>query len=303
MPMRRFLYIACIALLVFAAALVPTPAGSADKSPGAECERLVSLAPSITEVLFALGLGGNVVGVTRYCDYPPEARERPKVGGYFDPSFEAVLTLRPTLVVALKEHARSVGHMEELGMETFTVDHGSVEGIIGSIEALGSRCAVEERSAELAGSLTERVRTVREKVRGLGPGPRVMVVVGRTRGSGSLRGVYISGAEGFYHSLVEIAGGRNAYQGRTASMPSLSVEGIMTLQPDVIIEMTPGVETTGLTPEEVLGQWKELEGVRAVDSGRVHVLAGDYSVRPGPRFVRLLEEMARIIHPEADWGE
>ncbi len=258
-------------------------------------ERIVSLAPSITEILFALGLGDRVVGVTRYCDYPPEALSTEKVGGYYDPNYEAMVSLRPDLVILLPEHAEPREQLARLGLRTLVVDHTSIPGILASITTIGETGGAELRAAEIVGDIEARMERVRRNVEALPPSP-VLICVGRTMGTGSLDEVYVAGNDGFYSEMLAAAGGVNAYVGDTG-FPIVSTEGILRMNPEVIIDMVPDLEAEGWSKEAIRKEWDTVSGVGAVKNGRVHVFADDFVVIPGPRFVEIVEKMARVIHP------
>ena len=140
---------------------------------------------------------------------------------------------------------------------------------------------------------------IRSKTRGL-PSPRVMVSIGRNMGSGTLNDVYISGKEGFYDEMLELLGAVNAYEGGVA-FPVVSGEGIIRMNPEVIIDMVPDMEQNDWDPETVYGEWNVLSRVDAVKNRRVYVFGEDYVVVPGPRFISIMEKMARAIYPDADW--
>ena len=262
-------------------------------------ERIISLAPSITEVLFSLGLGDRVVGVTRYCDYPPEALEKPKIGGYFDINYEAIITAAPDLVVLMKEHDKPREYLKRLGIETLTVDHSSVDGIMESIRLIGEKTGTKKTADKILMETEKRIERVKAMTKDLNK-PTVMVAVGRSLQTGAAGAVYISGRDGFYDELISMAGGINAYAKDTLKFPALSAEGVARLNPQVIIEMVPDV-TDPQTDEKMLEKWRSIPGLTAVSKGRVYVLNQDYVVVPGPRFILLLERMAEVIHPEAHW--
>ena len=262
---------------------------------GAE-HRIVSLAPSITETLFALGLGDRVVGVTRYCDYPPEAKQIEQVGGYYDPSYEAIVRLRPDLVVTVEEHTDAREHLAEFGIDVVGVNQKTVPGILTTIRTLGARCGVAQRGDSIASAVERRIRQIAEATSSR-PRPRVLLTIGRNMGSSTLEDVYIAGGDGFYSDLIEMAGGQNAYTD-DVRFPVVSGEGIIRLNPDVILDLVADLEERGWDEQVVLRQWQSVPSVSAVRNGRVHVLTGDYVVIPGPRFPLLLEDMVRAIHPD-----
>jgi iron complex transport system substrate-binding protein len=273
--------------------------------------RIVSLAPSITEVLFKLNLGDRVAGVTRYCDYPPEATEKPVVGGYFDVNYEMLLSLEADLVILLTEHQDALDRLEELGVRTLTVNHSRVDGILESITTIANRSGVEETGKSLRSSLEGRMSEIRERKL---PGsltprhsdtpilrypdqdrPRVLVAVGRLMDKSSGGEIFISGRDGFYDDLVALAGGVNAYREETLKFPAISDEGLVRLDPDIILEMVPDL-TDESDRKSLMDLWRSKRGIRAVRKGQVYILGDDYVVVPGPRFVDLLEDMAEIIN-------
>ena len=265
--------------------------------PEGEYERIVSLAPSITELLFALGVGDRVVGATRYCNYPPEARDLPRLGGYLDPNYEAMLRLQPDLVVTVEEHVDAQERLGAFGIATARVNHKTIPGIIASMRSLGEVCGVPARGDSLASAIERRVDEITAATEGK-ERPSVLLAVGRNLGSADLEDVYVAAEDGFYSDLIRMAGGRNAYPGGPIRFPVVSEEGIMRLNPDIIIDLVADLDEHGLEAEAVRSQWGSLNGVRAVERGDVYVLTGDYVVIPGPRFPLLLEDLVRIIHPE-----
>jgi len=251
--------------------------------------RIVSLAPSVTEVLFAAGAGPRVVGVTSYCRFPREALTLPKVGGYLTPSYEALVALQPDLVVTLAEHADVEPKIRAVGIEILRVDHRSLEGIVRSIEQVGERCGITTRAKPAADALRQALAAARRLV--AGPAPRVLICFGRAEDFRRLT----AAAPGTIHDdLITQAGGTNVLTSGTVAYPTLSAEGVMRLNPDVIIEFSSG----GADAEALRRQWSRLDSVRAVRNGRVHVFAGEFLSVPGPRFARFAGTIARAIRGE-----
>ena len=270
--------------------------------PGREPRRIVSLAPSVTETLFALGLGERVVGATRFCDYPPEALKVPRVGGYIDTDYEAVGRLRPDLVIGLtaSEHGPVAANLAQLGLRHMAVDQGTVDGLLESIPAIGRACGAEPAAERLVADMRARIDAVARRTAEL-PRPRVLVSFGRTMGGESLKEVYVAGGDGYYDRLISLAGGVNAYTRSAPLFPKVTAEGLADLAPDVIVDLVPDLAEKRLSVEAVLAEWRAIQALEAVRRGRVYVLSGDYVEVPGPRFVLLLEDLARAIHPEVRW--
>lgn len=268
-----------------------------------ECayERIVSLSPSVTEILFALGLGDRVKGVTAFCDYPVEAEKLPKTGGYFDINFEAIVALEPDLVILLGEHHDTRRGLDDVGLEFLSVNHKTIDGILESLEIIGARCGALEQGKSLAADLRRRIDRIRDKTRDL-PRPRTLISVDHPMGAGSLSEVYIAGHEDFYNAMLEWAGGVNAYTNKTIKFPMVTIEGILEMNPEVIIDVAADLQSRSWNEEAMLAEWNELKEVDAVANDRVHIFTDDFVVIPGPRFILTLEKMARTLHPYLDWS-
>jgi iron complex transport system substrate-binding protein len=274
------------------------PASRGVEAPPAPPQRIVSFAPSITETLFALGLGDRVVGVTRFCRYPPEAARRAPVGGYEDISYEAVARLRPDLVVLLDAHARARSPLERLGIPVLEVRHERYEDILDSYRRIGERCGAAEAAARLTAATTAAVARVAQRVRGR-PRPSVMLAIGGAAAPDQRGSVFIAGRGGFFDRVLELAGGRNAYQGPLI-FPSVSTEGVLAMAPDVIIHLdSEAPEAAG--GEGAGARWRRFPSIPAVRDGRIYTLAGQHVMIPGPRMVLTLEGVARLLHPGAGW--
>jgi iron complex transport system substrate-binding protein len=302
----RNLGIVLVALLLVVAGVVyfggrvtreskPTKADQTSSTPAKVSMRIVSTAPSITETLFALGLGDRVVGVTRFCTYPPKAKKITKIGGYIDPNFEEIVRLKPDLVIASAERTDVINALEGMNIEVMPISQRNVQSILDTISRIGQVCGVPEKTKALLGDINRRMDAVREKVSNLNR-PRVLMSVGM--GGQPFDKVFVAGEHSLYSDIVELAGGVNVYKGGIQDMPALSTEGVIDLNPDVIIDMVPSTGSMAASAGTVLKQWQRLKLVDAVKNNRVHVLTSDYVVIPGPRFIDALEDVAKILHPE-----
>ncbi|MBS3734077.1 MAG: ABC transporter substrate-binding protein [Phycisphaerae bacterium] len=289
---------AAVVYLVWAAAYRSAQPSQASNHSGNGPERIVSMAPSTTEILFALGVGERVVGVTRFCDYPPETRAITTVGGYADPSYETIVSLRPDLVVLLDSHRDAKAELEKLGIRTLTTPHQTAADVHEAIRRIGAACGAADEADVLLAELGERTEAVRHAVAGLGR-PRVFMCIERDTSSAQLAGMVVVGSDGFYNEIIRLAGGVNAYEDATIAYPQLSAEGAIQLNPDVIVDLVARVPPDGPTREQIARQWNRLRTVPAVRRERVHVIVAPYAVRPGPRYVDFLEQLARLLHPEA----
>lgn len=259
--------------------------------------RIVSMAPSLTETLFALGVGERIAGVTRYCNYPVSAQAKPKVGGFLDPNYERILGIEADLVVLLPYHTDAASRLEQLGIPTLTVDHETVPQVLDSFETLAQVCGVPEAGAVLRGKVAAELDEVRERVAGL-ESPSVLLSVGRTLVSGRIDQVYVSGPNGWHGQLVEIAGGRNVLGETRLAYPMLSAEAILQLNPDVIIEIADPESDDPQLAETLAASWRTLETVEAVRTDRVYIIHKNYAGVPGPRIGKLARDFADALHPE-----
>jgi len=282
---------AALLLAALAGGCSPRPrAAPAPAAAGPGCHRIISFAPSITETLFALGVGDRVVGVTRFCAYPPAVKTLPKVGGYVDPNYEQILRLKPDLVLVLRENSPITDFLATHGIRCEVVDNDRVGAIITSIERIGALCGVAERAGRLAGDLR---REMTGAVR-VTPPPRILFCVGRDQaGAGSITRAYIAGPKSIYHEVMLLAGGCNAMANTGATYPMVSGEGILRLNPDIIIEVTAMAAPEGAASAG--NDWRQLATVAAVRNGQVFRLTDDYAYIPGPRIGLLLRDVKRIV--------
>jgi iron complex transport system substrate-binding protein len=308
----RFWIIVGVAVLLLAAsygvrhwaqldgvALSSPPAGSDASPPADGYTRIISLSPGLTETLFAVGAGDRVVGVTRFCNWPPEAAARPKVGGFLDPNYEAMVALRPDLVVMMPSNRAHLAELERLGLRCRVVDQTMLDDILDSVETLGRLSGNAEKARELRASMQRRIEAVRAKAAPL-PHPRVLLSSGRDLRAKKLDEVYIVGRKTFLGDILRIAGGENAFPDSAVDYPALSGEAILRLNPDVIVEFTNGLDELGLTREDAVAPWRALPGLAAAEKGRIATLDGAHLTIPGPRVVETLEALAKAIHPEWD---
>jgi iron complex transport system substrate-binding protein len=301
--MRNRILLAAVLLAVFAGSFLAQElldGGHPDVGPQGPVKRIVSMAPSITETLYAVGLGDRVVGVTRYCEYPPEVQELPRVGGYHDPNFEAVVALQPDLVVLLSGDKPSQVAFQKLRIPTLVVCHDNLEGILDSFVQLGRVGQVQADARQIAADIRTRLEQIRQKT-AAAPRPKVLFVIERSLGSGKLEDVYVAGSDGFFDRIIELAGGRNACPPGAVRFPIVSAEGILWMDPEVVIDMTAGLAQGQPNQEAILAAWQQVAEVKAVKAGRVHAFDQDYAFVHGPRFILLVEDLARLLHPEIDW--
>lgn len=266
-------------------------------NPDAPARRIVSLVPSFTETLFALGAGDRVVGVSAYCNYPEPARALPKAGGYHDPNYEAIIALKPDLVLLSSFREETAERLARFGITTRAYPHGSLEEVLESITALGRLTGKSDAAAKINGEITDRIGAARAATQGR-PRERVLLVVGRDLSDAALREVYAAGPQGFLNDLLTAAGADNALKESLAEYPILSVEGIVALNPDRVFEIVDGPKVSPEVMRASLAAWSKLPHRDLHGEGRIHLFTGDYMNIPGPRMARILEEFMAALHPD-----
>ena len=248
-------------------------------------QRIVSLAPAITEILFALGVGERIVGVTRYCDHPPQVQGLPRVGGYLDPSSEAVLALRPDLVVVAPSpgNHRPVLALQGLGLEVVVVADQGLDDLRRTLDVLGEQLGCLDRARKLWAGIQGQIVRVQAMVESQEP-RKVLLVYGH-------RPLIVAGPSSFGGELLALLGARNICEGSKA-YPSFSMERVLAAGPEIILDaaMDGGSDARAF--------WSRWSSIPAVQQGRV-VSVSSSALRAGPRIGQALEDLARAIYPEA----
>jgi len=294
MNRRNTAFVASVVLAVSAA--LASGLASGPTSGQARPERIVSVVPALTETLFAIGAGDDVVGVGTFDTHPPEVATRPRVGGLLDPDMEQIFALRPDLVVFHGSQQDQIEQVTRAGIDTFTYVHGSVDDTLAVIRRLGARTDRQADAERLAASIETRLSDLRARLIGRDR-PRVLLVFGRE--PGSLRNVYASGGTGFLHDMLEAAGGENVFAELPRESLPLTSEAILTAAPDVIVELTYDERMTAGSQASEIAVWDRLSSLPAVRDRRVHLLLGNQFVQPGPRMADATEAIARALHPDA----
>jgi iron complex transport system substrate-binding protein len=256
-------------------------------------QRIISLIPSVTEMLFAMGAGPRVVGVGNFDRFPPEAVTRPKVGGLIDPDVEKILSLKPDLMVVYGTQTDLRTQMDRAHIPTFLYEHAGLADITATIRALGQRVGSGPAANALANRMEASIADTRRRVAGT-PRPRTMLVFGRD--TETLRGIYASGGIGFLHDMLDAAGGTNVFADLKRQSVQATTELILARAPDAIVEV--GVETASSQTRN-LKAWDALGSVPAVKTHRIYMLRGDDLMNPGPRVAQAIRRLAEALHPEA----
>ena len=253
-------------------------------------QRIISLSPSNTEILFALGLGEKVVGVTEYCNHPPEALDKEKVGGYSTTDIEKIIALQPDLIVADDIHKEeTIPALEEKGLTVFALMPGNLDGVLTDIQMVGKITGKEKEAFELMTQMESRIEAITDKTENLQEKPRVFYITWHDP-------LWTSGSETFIHELIEKAGGVNIFQD-VIEHKTVDIELVIARNPEVIIACSGH----GEAEDEPFGWAKSepsLQTTEARMNNRIHQIDADIVSRTGPRIVEALEECSRFINPE-----
>jgi iron complex transport system substrate-binding protein len=284
--MRRRTFIVATTLALAAAVHA---AGQPVPSP----QRIVSLVPPLTQMIFAIGGGSRVVGVGSFDREPPDVARLPRAGGLLDPNTERILSLKPDLVVVYEAQQDLKAALGRAQVPFYSYAHQDLANVMATIRELGVRLQLQTPAERLASDIERRLRAVSARVAGRRR-PGLLLVFGRD--ANSLTGIYANAGYGFLHDMVEIAGGRDIFEDVKRENVQASTELILARRPDIIIELHPPSETSiDLTP------WNRLTSLPAVRNGRVYQLVGDQFLDAGPRVAEATEAISRLLHPEA-WG-
>ncbi len=270
-----------------------------EQLPTGHPQRIISLSPNITEIIFDLGAGERVVAVTDYCDFPKQAALLPKVGGFIQPNIETIVATEPDLVILLSAQQNTVEQLRKLNIKTLIVNNRTLSDITTSIEQIGKAIGYQQQAGQLLNQINNKINAIKQKAVKL-PSPSVMISMGHSLASEQFDQVYIAGQQDFYNDLIELAGGKNVYQNDFPAVPSVSIEGILQLNPDIIIDIFPEADDHNKSLQQVKQQWQSLKQINAVKHNQVYILEEDYATIPGPRIFLLLEQLSALIHPEPD---
>lgn len=273
-------------------------AGPAAQRPAPQ--RIISAVPAVTEILFAVGAGPQLVAVSSFDSYPPQVTALPRIGGLLDPDVERIFSLKPDLAVVYSTQMDLRAQLARAGIPTFAFEHGGLADILTTIRDVGRGAGHAAEADRLVREIDGRLAAVRARVAGR-PRPRTLLVMGRD--PFALRNIYASGGIGFLRDMLETAGGANVFADVRREAVQATSELVLARAPDVILELRG--EFGSVPPADVERDrkiWWTLPSVPAVRSGRIYILTGASFVVPGPRVADAVERIARTLHPEAFRG-
>ena len=249
-------------------------------------ERIVSLVPSVTEILFAIQADRQIVAVTDYCTYPPQATLLPSVGSYADPSLENILSYQPDLVIAsaAMNSPALIAQLDNLGIATFVIEAHSVAQTLTTIRSIGRLTGHQARADDLATDIDQRIQAIRQQVP-QNQSPTILACI-------VLQPLTVAGPDTFINNLIEIAGGRNIVPSGPARYPTWNFEALLLANPDfILLSPHPGQPDSS----RFFAPWAQL---KAVTEQHIIKINGDWLYRPGPRMILGIEALAKTLHPE-----
>jgi iron complex transport system substrate-binding protein len=263
--------------------------GKQDGSQSTTEVRIISLTPHITEILFTLDAGEHVIAVTDFCRFPSEALLREKIGGLLNPNIEKMVALKPTHIFGVPAHADLAAALKRFDLEVMMYPNETIKDVLTSIKLIGSEIGKKTEATRFIRSFNDSLETLSKSTN---DSIYAMLVIGRE--PGTLRNILVAGKETFISELWSLTGGFNLYEDLPSHYNNISIESILTRNPDVIIELTskdpPGVEHISSDDS-----WIPLKNVSAVANGHVYRISGNYTMIPGPRMTHLARDFARVI--------
>lgn len=253
-------------------------------------ERIVSLAPSNTEILFAIGAGDRVVGVDSFSDYPAEVKDLPKLGGLTDTNYEQIVALEPDLALTIGGTEEQVQKLEELGVPVAVIQPATLDDVLDRVRRIGEMVDAQAGAQQVVADMKTRIDAVRQRVAGIPEAERVRVFYEVWNDP-----LMTVGPGGFIHDVIVAAGGVNVAEGTGQPWPQISLEEVVRQDPQVIV-----------VPASLKSSYDELksgtrsgwEGMTAVKEGRVYLIDDNLISRPGPRLVEALEQLASWFYPD-----
>lgn len=257
-------------------------------------QRIICGTPGITEIVFELGAGGRVVGVSQFSTYPPDASLKPVIGGIINPNREKITTLKPDLFITQGKHESLASFCRQQGINFLSLDIETLEDIADAISLLGQKLQLSRKAATLNARMKEELSSLESRSSNL-PRQKVFFVLGHS--PGDLSNLMSIGSKTFLHQIIGIAGGVNIFADAPGTYPQISKETLLRRLPDVIIEVMTGPLTEDKI-QMLRSDWSRLSHLPAVQDGRIFFLNQDYILIPGIRVTKSARLLASIFHPE-----
>jgi len=255
--------------------------------------KIVCLAPNLCEITFALGCGDLIVGVSDFCEYPPECEKKLHVGGLLNPNFEAIISSGCNVAFLVPEEKWIGEKLKNFGIKYYVFRDYTISDILDSIKKIGDITGKREKAREIFKHFVDEVNRLKKENKSLKKRKKILVVVGRSEGK--VRNVYIAGKGTFLDEIIQLAGGKNCYNGKL-KYPQVGVEGILSMNPDVIFELIPDKNFKNKTLERMKRDWMALSEINAVKNGRIFFIEDTSFVVPGMRFLDAVKKLKAYLN-------
>ncbi|MDX9742340.1 MAG: helical backbone metal receptor [Arcobacteraceae bacterium] len=252
-------------------------------------ERVVALSPSINEIVYALGSGDKIVGNTEFCTYPKEAIDKPKVGGYFSPSLEKILSLKPDLVIMQSNSKLLAKKLEKLGIQTKIIKLKTLEDITTSIKDIGDILKKEKKAKDILATIKQKLQATKNIINN----KKILFVIGQN--TTLEKRIFVAGQNLYFDDIITISGNKNAFQSTRVGQPVLNMENIIATNPDIVILLAPLMAKEGFTKQELINPWLKLP-INASKNGNIFVEEREYAGIPSDRLSLFLEDFKGFLH-------
>ncbi len=259
-------------------------------------QRIICMTPSVTETVFALECGNLIIGVSDFCDYPAEAAEIEKLGGFINPNLERLLALTPDLIIAQGKSERIIEFCQRENVPFLQVQMSNIETVYADINRIAAALGCPAQAQKLINQIQTSLDKTSARVASLNR-PRVFLSLYRT--GGSLTGITTVGGATFLSELIEIAGGTNIFAELKKEYPQISKESLLKRQPDIVIEPCQHDTLNENQKKQRLAEWQALGSIPAAQNNRIYFIHESTILKPGPRLAQIADYLARLIHPEA----
>lgn len=251
-------------------------------------ERIIALSPSLNEIIYAIGAGDDVVGNTEYCKYPKETINVAKVGGYFSPSLEKIIALKPSIVVMQKNNHKLAKQLSKLNIKSKIVDIDTVDNIRTSILTMGKLFNRESNASKIVADINSSLKSLK----GIVKDKKILMVIGHN--TDLSRQIFVAGQNLYFDDIIKESGNKNAFSSKRKGQPILNLENIIATNPDIVILLAPFREDKGLSKKELLAPWEKLP-INATKDKSIYFIDKYYAGVPSDRLILFLKDFREIL--------
>ncbi len=290
---KTYISLICIFLGTIILGHILSPHYSTEES-SKDYKRIICMSPNTTEIVFALGAGGRIVGVGDFCEYPPPVKRKENVGGFLNPNFEKILSLKPDLVITSGQHKILSDFCKRESIRCLNMHISNVESIWQAIFKLNHFLQVDDQGIELANTILSKLSQYENKLPKKVPPLKVFLCLAKS--PGNFRNIATCGSKSFLNDLLQILQAKNVFEDLENDYIEVSIESLVSRSPDVIIQLSPGLNVSSSKKEEMIKEWGQLNEIKAVQNKKVYLLTGNHLLLPGPRITETLSDLNQCIY-------